>query len=87
MQSGDKFILHIVPKSHRGSYGAGQWKDIESFNELLRQVGFEFELVEFELTKFDDLLKHCKSEGVTDIILYYQILFTANICWILKTFK
>jgi hypothetical protein len=67
-----RFLLHVVTKSHRGSYGAGHWKDIASFNKLLGQVGLEFGLVEFEPTEFGDLVKRCRVEGVTDIIWYYS---------------
>lgn len=64
----------IVGRERRGKYGAGQWKDIAGFCELVRRLGVALEVLEHEGQQHDGVVGRCESLAATDIILYYSFL-------------
>lgn len=64
--------MHLVERSYHGRYCAGQWKDIESLNFILKSLGHDFEFIEFERDKIEQVVATCSDRKATDVIVYYS---------------
>ena len=64
--------MHFVERSHHGRYCAGQWKDIESLNFMLKGLGHDFEFIEFEQDEIEQVVASCRDRKATDVIVYYS---------------
>jgi hypothetical protein len=62
----------LVERTSRGKYCAGQWKDIQSFNDSLQNLSSKFEYVEFAMNALDGVLARCRELNAAHIILYYS---------------
>lgn len=69
-----RIILHLLERQRRGRYCAGQWKDIESFNEILASLDNQFYCLEFDHSEIKQLAERCRDVKASDIILYYSFL-------------
>ncbi len=63
-----------MENQQRGKYCAGQWKDVESFNNALNSLAADFQCVEFQCQRLDKVVSLCKQARADDIIVYYSFL-------------
>ena len=63
-------ILCVIPEVLKGSYSAGNWKDVTALNLLLQGKGLRHEVVYFDPAHREDILNRCRPE-VTDLIMHY----------------
>ena len=64
-------IVCGVPAFLKNRYGAGNWKDIQAFSSLLRQLGTPVVHVDVDYGRFDELREAC-GHGATDVIVHYS---------------
>ena len=63
-------ILCVIPEVLKGSYSAGNWKDVTALNLLLQGKGLRHEVVYFDPAHREEILNRCRPE-VTDLIMHY----------------